>query len=97
MAAGIQPEAIATQGGVVRHGPYPELTWQAVLAGYLLGSPILGLSIEGPELAAVRGRGVPRGVMERKRSDRNCRCMGDSGFEPESPLLRPLNQPRRSR
>ena len=37
MATGIQPEAVATQGGVVRHGPYPELTWQGVLVGYLLG------------------------------------------------------------
>jgi len=75
MAAGVQPELSAAQGGVVRHGPYPELTWQGVLVGYVLGSLIcvsigyasliLGFSIEGSELAAILGWGVLRGVMRR--------------------------------
>jgi uncharacterized oligopeptide transporter (OPT) family protein len=75
MATGTQPEVAATQGGVVRYGPYPELTWQGVLVGYLLGalicisigyaSLILGFSIEGSELAAILGWGVLRGVMRR--------------------------------
>jgi putative OPT family oligopeptide transporter len=59
----------------VRHGPYPELTWTAVVVGYLLGTLIaisigyaaliLGFSIEGSELAAILGWGVLRGVLRR--------------------------------
>ena len=59
----------------VRHGPYPELTWPAVLVGWLLGcliavsigyaSLILGFSIEGSELAAILGWGLLRGVLGR--------------------------------
>ncbi len=61
--------------GPVRHGPYPELTWPAVLVGYLLGAVIaisigyaaliLGFSIEGSELAAILGWGILRGVLRR--------------------------------
>ena len=60
---------------VIRHGPYPELTWPAVLVGYLLGAIIalsigyaaliLGFSIEGSELAAILGFGVLRGILRR--------------------------------
>ncbi|MHB0959191.1 MAG: OPT family oligopeptide transporter [Pirellulaceae bacterium] len=67
-------EPPATQG-IVRHGPYPELTWPAVLVGWLLGSLIalsmsyaslvLGFSIEGSELAAILGWGILRGLMRR--------------------------------
>ncbi len=59
----------------IRHGPYPELTWPAVLIGYLLGAVIavsigyaaliLGFSIEGSELAAILGWGILRGAMGR--------------------------------
>jgi len=59
----------------VRRGPYPEITWQAILVGYLLGSVIalsigylslkLGFSIEGSELAAILGFGILRGLMGR--------------------------------
>jgi putative OPT family oligopeptide transporter len=60
---------------VIRTGPYPELTWQAVLTGYLLGALIglsigyaaliLGFSIEGSELAAILGFGILRGLAGR--------------------------------
>ena len=59
----------------VRYGPYPEITWPAVLTGYLIGSLIalsigylslkLGFSIEGSELAAILGFGILRGLMGR--------------------------------
>ena len=59
----------------VRHGPYPEITWPAVLTGYAIGSLIalsigylslkLGFSIEGSELAAILGFGILRGLMGR--------------------------------
>jgi putative OPT family oligopeptide transporter len=59
----------------VRRGPYPELTWPAVIVGWLLGamiavsigyaSLILGFSIEGSELAAILGWGILRGIMRR--------------------------------
>lgn len=59
----------------IRYGPYPELTWAAVLIGYVLGtlialsigyaSLILGFSIEGSELAAILGFGILRGLMGR--------------------------------
>lgn len=59
----------------VRHGPYPEITWAAVLVGYAIGilialsigylSLMLGFSIEGSELAAILGFGVLRGAMRR--------------------------------
>jgi len=60
----------------VRRGPYPEITWPAVLVGYVVGSLIavsigylslkLGFSIEGSELAAILGFGVLRGAMRRR-------------------------------
>ena len=71
------PEATARSrhGRPIRHGPYPEITWAAILTGYLIGSLIalsigylslkLGFSIEGSELAAILGFGVLRGVMRR--------------------------------
>lgn len=58
-----------------RRGPYPELTWPAILVGYLLGSIIavsigyaaliLGFSIEGSELAAILGWAILRGAFRR--------------------------------
>jgi putative OPT family oligopeptide transporter len=60
---------------VVRHGPYPELTWTAILLGYGIGilitvslgyaALILGFSHEGSELAAILGFGVLRGILGR--------------------------------
>jgi putative OPT family oligopeptide transporter len=60
---------------VIRRGPYPELTWTAVLVGYGLGflitismgyaCLILGFSHEGSELAAILGFGVLRGILRR--------------------------------
>ncbi len=65
----------ASKKAVIRHGPYPELTWPAVLVGYVLGcviaisigyaALILGFSIEGSELAAILGWGILRGAMRR--------------------------------
>ena len=58
----------STHSGVIRTGPYPELTWAAILVGYFLGTLIaisigyaaliLGFSIEGSELAAILGFGI---------------------------------------
>ena len=55
---------------------YPELTWTAVVVGWILGviiaisigyaALILGFSIEGSELAAILGFGVLRGILRRK-------------------------------
>jgi putative OPT family oligopeptide transporter len=55
---------------------YPELTWTAVVVGWILGviiaisigyaALILGFSIEGSELAAILGFGILRGVLRRK-------------------------------
>ncbi len=66
----------AQAGREVRHGPYPEITWPAILIGYALGAVIaisigylslkLGFSIEGSELAAILGFGILRGVMRRR-------------------------------
>jgi len=63
------------QGRTIHHGPYPELTWPAVIVGWFLGSVIaisigyaaliLGFSIEGSELAAILGWGILRGLMRR--------------------------------
>lgn len=60
---------------VVHRGPYPELTWPAVVVGWFLGAIIaisigyaaliLGFSIEGSELAAILGWGILRGVLRR--------------------------------
>ncbi len=60
---------------VIRKGPYPEITWPAVIVGWFLGivialsmgyaALILGFSIEGSELAAILGWGILRGVMRR--------------------------------
>ncbi|MFC1619189.1 OPT family oligopeptide transporter [Candidatus Neomarinimicrobiota bacterium] len=67
--------AAITSDRPIRTAPYPELTWQAVVVGYILGaiitlsigyaSLILGFSIEGSELAAILGFGVLRGLMGR--------------------------------
>ena len=56
--------------------PYPELTWVAVIVGWILGviiavsigyaALILGFSIEGSELAAILGFGILRGILRRK-------------------------------
>ena len=55
---------------------YPELTWVAVIVGWILGviiavsigyaALILGFSIEGSELAAILGFGILRGVLRRR-------------------------------
>jgi len=55
---------------------YPELTWIAVVVGWILGviiavsigyaALILGFSIEGSELAAILGFGILRGLLGRK-------------------------------
>ncbi len=61
--------------GIIRHGPYPELTWTALIVGYILGvlitismgyaCLILGFSHEGSELAAILGFGLLRGLLGR--------------------------------
>jgi len=61
--------------GVLRTGPYPELSGPAVIVGYILGALIalsigyaaliLGFSIEGSELAAILGFGILRGMLKR--------------------------------
>ena len=65
----------APSAAIIRHGPYPELTWAAILVGYFLGAVIavsigyaaliLGFSIEGSELAAILGFGILRGILRR--------------------------------
>ena len=55
---------------------YPELTWVAVIIGWILGviiavsigyaALILGFSIEGSELAAILGFGILRGILRRR-------------------------------
>ena len=62
-------------GELIRRGAYPEMTWQAIIVGWILGIVIaisisyaalkLGFSIEGSELAAILGWGVLRGLMRR--------------------------------
>ncbi len=57
-------------------GPYPEFTWTAVIAGWIIGSLIavsvayaaliVGFSIEGSELAAILGWGLLRGILRRR-------------------------------
>jgi putative OPT family oligopeptide transporter len=56
--------------------PYPELTWIALIVGWVIGcviavsigyaALILGFSIEGSELAAILGFGILRGMLRRK-------------------------------
>ena len=68
-------KSTSSQTAVIRTGPYPELTWAAILIGYFLGtliaisigyaSLILGFSIEGSELAAILGFGILRGILRR--------------------------------
>jgi putative OPT family oligopeptide transporter len=68
-------EAQTSQTAVIHRGPYPELTWAAILVGYFLGAVIavsigyaaliLGFSIEGSELAAILGFGILRGILRR--------------------------------
>jgi putative OPT family oligopeptide transporter len=63
-----------TQTAVSR--PYPELTWVALITGWVIGcviavsigyaALILGFSIEGSELAAILGFGILRGILRRK-------------------------------
>ena len=70
-----EAKELLRDGEVIRRGPYPELTWVAVLVGWAIGAVIaisiayaaliLGFSIEGSELAAILGWGVLRGVMRR--------------------------------
>jgi len=58
------------------YGAYPELSWPAVIVGWLLGvliaisigyaALILGFSIEGSELAAILGFGILRGLLRRR-------------------------------
>lgn len=65
----------SSPSAIIRHGPYPELTWAAILVGYFLGALIavsigyaaliLGFSIEGSELAAILGFGILRGILRR--------------------------------
>lgn len=65
------PESAATL-----RGPYPELSWPAVIVGWFLGviiaisigyaALILGFSIEGSELAAILGFGILRGMLRRR-------------------------------
>ena len=67
--------ASSRTAGVVRTGPYPELTTASVLVGYFLGAVIavsigyaaliLGFSIEGSELAAILGFAILRGMLRR--------------------------------
>ncbi len=69
-------EELSSGGRPIRRGPYPEITWPAVIVGYFIGAIIavsigylsltLGFSIEGSELAAILGFGVLRGVMRRR-------------------------------
>jgi len=69
------PEPESQGGKIIRRGAYPELTWTAVLVGYLLGvlitismgyaCLILGFSHEGSELAAILGFGILRGLLGR--------------------------------
>lgn len=71
----MNPIEVTRDGRVVRRGAYPELTWPAVLVGWLIGSMlaiaigysalILGFSIEGNELAAILGWGILRGLLGR--------------------------------
>ncbi len=66
----------ATAGPVPLRGPYPELSWPAVIVGWFLGvviaisigyaALILGFSIEGSELAAILGFGILRGLLRRR-------------------------------
>jgi len=66
----------ARTDSTVRTGPYPELTWVAIAAGWGIGALItisigyltlkLGFSIEGSELAAILGFGILRGLMGRR-------------------------------
>ncbi len=68
-------EVETRKGEIIRRGPYPEMTWSAVIVGWFLGSLIavsisyaaliLGFSIEGSELAAILGWGILRGLMGR--------------------------------
>ncbi len=56
--------------------PYPELTWVALIVGWIIGvilagsigyaALVLGFSIEGSELAAILGFGILRGILGRK-------------------------------
>ena len=67
--------SMGSSKSIVREGPYPELTWVAVIVGWAIGALIaisiayaaliLGFAIEGSELAAILGWGVLRGAMRR--------------------------------
>lgn len=68
--------ASASRTPPVMTGPYPELTYHAIVVGWLLGAVIavaigyaaliLGFSIEGSELAAILGFGILRGLLGRR-------------------------------
>ena len=69
------PSREDSEARIIRTGPYPELTFTAIIVGYILGalitlsigyaSLILGFSIEGSELAAILGFGILRGILRR--------------------------------
>lgn len=62
--------------GPITRGAYPELSWYAVIVGWILGviiaisigyaALILGFSVEGSELAAILGFGILRGMLRRR-------------------------------
>lgn len=62
--------------GPITLGPYPELSWHAIIVGWILGviiaisigyaALILGFSVEGSELAAILGFGILRGMLRRR-------------------------------
>ncbi len=66
---------VDSEGRVIRRGKYPELTFPALIIGYILGavitisigysSLILGFGIRGSSLAAILGFGILRGIMKR--------------------------------
>mgnify|MGYP001823075480 FL=1 len=68
-------EPVSSSGKPIRSAPYPEITVPAVVVGYGLGilialsigyaALILGISIEGSELAAILGFGILRGLLRR--------------------------------
>lgn len=63
------------QGRPIREGPYPELTFAAVIVGYCIGavvtlsfgyaSLVLGFGKNASELAAILGFGILRGILRR--------------------------------
>lgn len=72
----VNEAAASRESAATLRGPYPELSWPAVIVGWLLGvviaisigyaALILGFSIEGSELAAILGFGILRGMLRRR-------------------------------